>query len=509
MLNARDLQQLKEHGISINDLYRQLEIYSLGAPFANIVTPASEGNGIEVIPEEARHKLVKLYENEKADLDIVRFVPASGAATRMFGFLYQFIENFRPEEQKLGKFIKQQDNEDLRTFLDNLKYFAFINELRRKIRKLYPDYKNSNKGQRSYWLVEAMLGKEGMNFGDLPKGLIPFHKYNKYYTTAFEEQLYESAFYAVARNDAYLHFTFSEEHVDHFKKEYQAIKSRVEKKTKVTFHISYSHQKKETDIMAVTTENKPHRNGNGELVLRPAGHGALLENLNDVDADLVFIKNIDNVAAEEYTEQNAFYKKMLAGKLLWLQRKIFNYLELIDAENVNEEKVKEIRSFLWNELSIKDIPFDLPRLHAILNRPVRVCGVVPNTGAPGGGPFWVKDENEQISLQIVEKAQIDLNDPRKEALITEASHFNPVDIVCGLRNYKGEKFDLLEFRDERAHFISEKLEEGTAVKALELPGLWNGGMANWNSAFVEVPISTFNPVKTVNDLLKKEHQPDA
>jgi len=508
MLNAKDLQQLKEHGISINDLYRQLEIYSLGAPYADIVTPASEGNGIEVIPEEAREKLVHLYETEKADLDIVKFVPASGAATRMFKFLFGFLEHFDPGE-KLSKYLKEQQGDELRTFLDNLKYFAFINELRRKIRKLYPDYKTSNKGQRFYWLVEAMLGQEGMNFGNLPKGLIPFHKYTKYYTTPFEEQLYESAHYAAARDDVYLHFTFSEAHVDDFKKEFESIKNRVEKKTRVTFHISYSFQKKETDTLAVNHENRPHRNTLGELVLRPAGHGALLENLNEVDADVVFIKNIDNVAAEEYADTIAFYKKLLAGKLLWLQRKIFAYLELIDTGEVSEEKVKEIRSFLWNELSIKDIPFDLPRLHAILNRPLRVCGVVPNTGAPGGGPFWVKDENEQISLQIVEKAQIDLSDGRNLAMLEESSHFNPVDLVCGLRNYKGEKFDLFQYRDDRAHFITEKSEEGKIVRALELPGLWNGGMAHWNTAFVEVPIITFNPVKTVNDLLKKEHQPNA
>jgi hypothetical protein len=486
-----------------------LEIYSLGTPFANIVTPASQGNGIEVIPGEAQQKLVQLYEENKADLDIVKFIPASGAATRMFKFLYLFLEQFDPEKHKLGKHFKDQPNEELKTFFENLKYFAFINELRRTIRGLYPDYKTSTRGQRFYWLIEAMLSAQGMNFGNLPKGLIPFHKYTKYYTTAFEEQLYESAFYAAARDDVYLHFTFSEEHVEAFKMEFQAIQSRVEKKTRVNYHISYSFQKKETDVMAVNSENRPSRNEKGELLLRPAGHGALLENLNDVDADVVFIKNIDNVAAEEYAGQIAFYKKVLAGKLVWLQRKIFNYLELIDSDQVDDEKVKEIRSFLWNELSIKDIPFDPPRLHAILNRPLRVCGVVPNTGATGGGPFWVKDENEQISLQIVEMAQIDLTDQRNKTLIEDASHFNPVDLVCGLRNYKGEKFDLMKYRDERAHFITQKFEEGVLVKALELPGLWNGGMAHWNTAFVEVPGITFNPVKTVNDLLKKEHQPNA
>lgn len=509
MLTKKDLQQIKAHGLSLQTIYNQLETFSVGIPPVEIVTAASEGNGIEVIPQSSHLKLVELYENSKDKLDIVKFVPASGAATRMFDFLHTFLEEYDPETETLTKYMKRVPSMSLETFMSNMKEFAFINDVRRKIRKNYPNYKKSNKGQRMYWLVKMMLDPEGLNFSNLPKGLIPFHKYAKYYTTAFEEQLYEAAFYAAAKDDAYLHFTFSEKHLPYFKEEFETVRKRVSKKTKTEFHISYSFQKPETDTIAVTHENDPLRDADDNVIFRPSGHGALLANLNEVDSDIIFIKNIDNVVAEEYVENIAFYKKLLAGKLLWLQKKVFGYLNALEQEEVEEETIKDIRSFLWNELSIKNIPLDQDKLFIILNRPIRVCGVVKNTGAPGGGPFWVKGQDDSISLQIVEKSQIDMEDPHMQSVVNDATHFNPVDIVCGVRDYQGKKFDLSLFSDPSSGIITEKSVGGVAIKALELPGLWNGGMAKWNTAFVEVPLDTFNPVKTVNDLLYKEHRPNA
>ena len=258
----------------------------------------------------------------------------------------------------------------------------------------------------------------------------------------------------------------------------------------------------------MTEDNIPFRDAAGQLVFRPSGHGALLENLNEVDADVVFIKNIDNVAAQEYVEEIAFYKKALAGKLLWLQKRIFGYLKELE-EEITLDRMKEMHSFIWNELNIKDIPTGKSGLIEVLDRPLRVCGVVKNTGAPGGGPFWVKDDEGVTSLQIVETSQINLEDAHQNTILKEATHFNPVDLVCGLRDYQGNKFNLKHFRDPNTGFISKKYENGKSLKALELPGLWNGSMAKWNTVFIEVPNSTFNPVKTVNDLLKKEHRPNA
>ena len=508
-LTKKDIQQLKKHGLSIEKVFRQLESFSLGIPFVDIVTPASVGNGIEVIAKENQQKLIAFYENKKDSLDIVKFIPASGAATRMFKFLFDFIEDYNPEKEILNNYLKKDDYKDLSSFVDSLRDFAFLSVVRKKIREKYPDFKHGTKGLRAHLFVKTMLEKSGLNYANMPKGLIPFHKYNKYSTTAFEEHLYETAYYASVKDNAYLHFTFSEEHVPFFKDEFEAVKKRVSKKTKTEFHISYSFQKKETDTIAVNIDNTLFRDDTNNLVLRPSGHGALIENLNDVDADIIFIKNIDNVAVEEYVEEIAYFKKVLAGKLLWIQEKAFYFLKEALKEDVTQDEISEMKSFLWNELNIKESPNNPNLIARILDRPIRVCGVVKNTGAPGGGPFWVKDEYRGVSLQIVEMAQIDSKDSRQKAMISEATHFNPVDIVCGVRDFKGKKYDLSKYIDPKAGIISQKSQDGKTLKALELPGLWNGAMTGWNTAFVEVSLQTFNPVKTVNDLLNKEHRPNA
>lgn len=507
-ITKEDLEYLKEYGLSLEKVFEQLETFTKGIPFVNVITAASLGNGIENISKEDQEKLISFYEEKSPVLEIVKFVPASGAATRMFQFLFQFLEEYNSDKETLKAYILKNNRQNLSVFVASVKDFAFLNAVKKKIKENYPTFKHGTKGVRTRLFVETMLDENGLNYSNLPKGLIPFHKYKKHATTAFEEHLYEAAHYASVHKNAFLHFTFSKNHLQFFKKEFEKVKNRVTKKTKTEFHISYSFQEKETNTIAVNGDNTLFRNPNGEPVLRPSGHGALIKNLNDLDADLIFIKNIDNVISEEYITEIAHYKKVLGGKLIWLQEKIFTYLKLLLKEEVSQETIAEIKTFLWNELNIKNTPNNAALIAEILNRPLRVCGVVKNTGAPGGGPFWVKNDNEEVSLQIVEMAQIDTDNTHQQSIVNDATHFNPVDIVCGIRDYKGEKFDLSKFVDSKMGIITKKSQDGKPLKALELPGLWNGAMAGWNTAFVEVPLSTFNPVKTVNDLLNKEHRPN-
>ena len=506
MFTETDLEQISKEGLRVEKVMEQIDTFIYGIPFAEVVTAASIGNGIELIGKSDQQKIVDLFEEKKGDLDLVKFVPASGAATRMFGFLHRFLEDFNPDKEKLNDYLENQEDPLLSNFLNSIKEFAFVDQVRKRIREKYPDYRLGKKGTRAYIFIKMMLTDKGLNFSNMPKGLIPFHKYLKYSTTAFEEQLYESSYYASAKDEAFLHFTFSENHVNFFKNEFEDVKNRVTKKTKTKFNISYSFQKKETQTIAVSERNVPARNQKGELIFRPSGHGALLENINDIDADIIYIKNIDNVVIEGLAENSSFYKKMLAGKLLWIQNKVFGYLRVLADDEFDTAWLNEVKSFLWNELNIKDIPDDIETIEDILNRPIRVCGMVKNVGAAGGGPFWVKDVMGKTTLQIVELAQINTKNEQQQRIVAQATHFNPVDLVCGVRDYKGNKFDLSRFTDPNAGFITQKSENGVPIKALELPGLWNGGMADWNTALVEVPLSTFNPVKTVNDLLNKEHR---
>ncbi|WP_026451072.1 DUF4301 family protein [Aequorivita capsosiphonis] len=506
MFTEKNIQQIKAHGLSEAKVRAQLQIFKDGIPYANVVEAASVNNGIDLISEEEQQHFVNLFETEKDNLDLLKFVPASGAATRMFKFLHQFLENYKTDED-IDLFLQKEENVDLRTFFNSIDVFAFSGLVKEKLEEKYPDYVSFKKGKRYYLFVQEMLEETGLNFSNTPKGLVPFHKYGEDYVTAFGEQLYEAAFYATSNGTSNLHFTVSEDHEEKFKKRFDDVEHIVEKKTGVNFDISYSFQKKETDTIAATPENGIFLDQNSDLLFRPSGHGALLQNLNDVDADIVFIKNIDNVVSESYVETIAFQKKMLAGKLISVQQKIFGFVEKLHSENVSEETLREITSFIFEELNVQNIIVDKERLLKILERPIRICGVVENTGAPGGGPFLVEDKNGNLSYQIVEMSQIDIHNPEQKALVDMATHFNPVDLVCGIRDYKGVKYNLLEFSDPDTGFISNKSYQGKAIKALELPGLWNGAMANWNTIFVEVPLITFNPVKTVNDLLNEVHQP--
>ncbi len=502
----KEIEQIKAHGLTEEKVLSDILKFEEGIPFTHLISAATHNNGILTFSKEHQDALVTFYEKNQDTLSVVKFVPASGAATRMFEHLHQFVDSYNPEEQKLNVYLKENETQMLEAFLKGLPHFAFIKALRKKIRKLYPDYKFYKKGKRTYLLVKTLLGEEGLNYSNLPKGLIPFHRYNKNTATAFEEQLLEAGHYATSQNQSYLHFTFSEHYVENFKSEFIDIKNRVERKAKCHFNISYSFQKSSTDTIAVTLNNKPFRDAEKNFHFRPAGHGALIENLNDIDADLVFIKNIDNVVVESQVEEIAFHKKILAGKLLEVQAKAFKLLKSIDKFPKDQTLLRDVRGFMASELNIKNLPESLETAKDILNRPIRVCGMVQNTGAPGGGPFWIQRPDGTTTLQIVELSQVDISDTHQMNIVNEATHFNPVDLVCGLKNYKGEKFDLLRYVNPNSGFISQKSHQGKTIKALELPGLWNGSMAHWNTLFVEVPLSTFNPVKTVNDLLKDSHQ---
>lgn len=505
MFTEKNIQQIKSHGLSETEVNRQLKIFRNGIPFANIEKAASLQNGIESFSQTQKEDFVQLFESEKDKLKLLKFVPASGAATRMFKFLHRFLEIY-DHGTNIDSFLQKEETQDLKVFFNSLKKFPFSKLVFDRLNNKFANFYTMEKGKRFYLFVQEMLEKKGLDFSHTPKGLVPFHKTEGTYRTAFGEHLYEAVFYATSKGVANLHFTVSEEHIDKFKERYNEIQKSVENKTGVSFNISYSFQKKETDTIAATLDNKPFKDANGNLLFRPAGHGALLENLNEMDADIVFIKNIDNVVSEKHVETIAFHKKMLAGKLLSFQGQIFDWIKKLKKGKPSDALLEEVSNFISEKLHISGIPKNKHSFLKTLDRPIRICGVVENTGAPGGGPFFVKNYAGESAIQIVEMSQIDLTDPNKKVLVDTATHFNPVDLVCGVRDHKGEKFNLFEFANPDAGFISEKSYEGKPIKALERPGLWNGAMANWNTVFVEVPLITFNPVKTVNDLLSEAHQ---
>lgn len=510
-----DLQQIKNKGISLGDVESQIELFKTEIPFTQIAEAATIGNGIIKLSEEGIEQEIKSFEAKKEDLDLVKFVPASGAATRMFKFLYKFLKEYNPEEQSINSYINKSKLKEMSLLMVGLEKFPFYHQVIGQLKSKGIDFEGLSNSEKIWYFAHTMLSEKQLNFGDQPKGLLPFHKYrSKHISTAFEEHLYEAALYASTGNKAELHFTISERHKDKFDKEFKRIEEYVENSTGVSFNITFSYQHESTDTIAVTLDNEPFREDDGTLLFRPSGHGALLKNLNAIDADIIFIKNIDNVVVKDYKFEVAKYKKVLAGILIKLQSKTFKYLKLLDKNSISDKEFKAIEEFLTKDMSVKISgeykkymdKYKVEYLREKLNRPIRICGMVKNEGEPGGGPFWVRDMYGNLSLQIVESAQINLKNKSQKDILTNATHFNPVDLVCGVKNYKGEKFNLEHFVDHNAAFITKKTKLGKDLKALELPGLWNGSMAYWNTIFVEVPIITFNPVKTVNDLLKAPHQ---
>jgi len=507
--SEKDLQQLTKKGITEAKVLNQIETFKEGIPFVKLQNEAIIGNGIVKFSTKEEEALVKSFETDSKNKSLLKFVPASGAASRMFKATFNFLEKYNPIEETLEDYIVKKGDKDIKVFASGLKKFPFYDAIQKKISD-----KVTSVNDEVYLFINEMLSVDKLNYGFFPKGLLPFHKYKDYTATPFEEHLKEGALYANTKDEAKLHFTISEQHSTMFKEEFASVKDRVSKETNTSFKVDYSYQKAATDTIAVTLENDLFRNSDGSLFFRPGGHGALIENLNDQNADVIFIKNIDNVVTASNIEEVANSKKVLAGLLIKLQATVFDCAKKIESNNLTANQLTEMKLFLENEMNVKfsdsfssaTIAQQIDIIKDKINRPIRICGMVKNEGEPGGGPFWVKDGNGNISLQIIESAQVDMSNEEQINIFKNSTHFNPVDLVCGVKNYKGEKYNLLNFVDEKQGFITEKTKEGKALKALELPGLWNGAMAFWNTIFVEVSLVTFNPVKTVNDLLKPSHQ---
>lgn len=514
MFSKKDILYIEQKGLTSEQVESQIQIFRKGLPFINIKEAATIGNGILKLNKEEEIYYKDYFENHQNQISLLKFVPASGAATRMFKFLFEFLKNYNPKKESINAYINRNKASNMRLFLVGIEKFPFYNRVLEKTKDRLSNYEQLANKEQKLELIKTMLDKDCLNLSYYPKGLLPFHTYRNHGASAFEEHLFEAASYAVSNGKSNLHFTISEKHYHKFNAEYNRISQIIEKKTDTKFELSFSYQKESTDTIAVTPDYKPFREQDGELVFRPAGHGALIENLNDQNVDVIFLKNIDNVVVFKYEKEVAYYKKMLAGILLEVQKKAFSYMRLLDSNALSENDLIEIAQFLSNKLNVYisaefekySHKYQLDYLREKLNRPIRVCGMVKNEGEPGGGPFWVKDESNNISLQIVESAQIDKKNKLQKNIMKNATHFNPVDLVCGIKDYKGEAFDLLKFVDDKTAFITNKTKSGKTLKALELPGLWNGAMANWNTIFVEVPLLTFNPVKTINDLLKAPHQ---
>ncbi|WP_435314137.1 DUF4301 family protein [Cellulophaga fucicola] len=507
---SQDKEQFIAKGVTNEKVLEQIETFKEGIPFVNLSKAAVVGDGILKFSDKEEQELVSYFEKYRLHKDLLKFTPASGAATRMFKALFNFLEVYNPKEQSLDVYIEKNNDKAVEAFVREIKDFPFYKDVKTRIGDNF-----SSEGEEVYAFVQELLSKDKLNYGFFPKGLLPFHKYKDQIVTPFYEHLREATLYAKTNDLAKLHFTISEQHQEMFLEKEKQVAEKVNKETGTSFIVDYSFQKKETDTIAVDLENKPFRLKDGSLLFRPGGHGALIENLNDKSADIIFIKNIDNVVVQEHLQAVADSKKILAGFLLKVQKKAFDYASILDSDKVDDELINEIRLFLKDELNVRfrngfihlGKEEQLNLLKEKINRPIRVCGMVKNLGDPGGGPFWIKDYQENVSLQIVESAQIDTSNFNQAKILQNATHFNPVDLVCGVKNYKGEKYNLLDFVNDKQGFITEKTKEGRQVKALELPGLWNGAMAFWNTIFVEVPSITFNPVKTVNDLLKPAHQP--
>lgn len=476
-----DKQQIQNHGLSLDVIEQQLHFFQTGFPYAKIIEPATIGNGIIPLDTTAQRRYADIYEKYKHGHSVVKFVPASGAATRMFKDLFEFLNTNTP-------------NATTDTVLNNLEQFAFYDALRSYLPEKPTDYDK----------ISHIVNPVGLNYGNLPKGLILFHKYPDGPRTAIAEHLIEGMQYANCDGTVNIHFTVSPEHRAAFDRLLSQIVPTYQDTYGVKYNITMSAQKSATDTIAVNPDNTPFRTPNGSLLFRPAGHGALIENLHDIDADIIFIKNIDNICTDDKRAATIEYKRAMAGILIDKKERAYEYLRILD-RGATDSEMRSIRNFITNELGLRtDVAnADAHQLHDILNRPMRVCGMVRNTGEPGGGPFWVSGADGTQSLQIIEPGQIS---PDARDILRRGTFFNPADLVCATRDYQNNKFDLSTYIDTRTGFISEKSSNGVRLRAMERPGLWNGAMANWITLFVETPGTTFSPVKVVSDLLSPAHQ---
>ncbi|MFC2094312.1 DUF4301 family protein [Bacteroidota bacterium] len=525
-MNKNELEQLNkdyEKGkgnikVPFEKIVNQVETFEKGILFLKLIRACIIGDGLQVIEDEDYEELISVYQEAIQNDRIIKFVPASGAASRMFKNLLVVLKKFGDVKRKnLEEAVSHNDEDSLGVlkFVDNIKCFAFYSDLKFKMGEDGYDSEILLREGNYTEILKYTLQSEGLNYVNQPKGSIKFHNYPDGARTAFEEHLIEAINYAKAEEKpAKVHFTISPDYKELIN---SIVKPAVEqhKKAGNNIQVSYSFQKPSTDTIAVTIDNKPFKDGKGNLVFRPAGHGALLENLNDLKGNIILIKNIDNLVADHLKDTTYLYKKLLTGYLIRLQNKIFSYMRALELKDISLSAINSIKQFAESELLIQfDASFDnldanlqIKKIKEKLNRPIRVCGMVKNEGEPGGGPYWVEDEDGTVSLQIVEKTQVDLINRRQKKILKTSTHFNPVDLVCGVRDYNGNPFNLLEYTNPGRGLITIKSKVGKEIKVLELPGLWNGSMAKWITIFVKVPLITFNPVKEVNDLLKKEHQP--
>jgi hypothetical protein len=505
MITQQDQKQLEQKGITAEQLEKQLNDFKTGFPFLKLEAAAAIGQGIMAPTDAERTEYIKRWNDYKAEgKKIVKFVPASGAASRMFKDMFAFVD--ADYDVPTTAFEKE--------YFDNIKKFAFREALCAKCKENEGKKIMELIGEGNYKAVAAnMLQAKGLNYGQLPKGLLLFHNYEDGARTPMEEHLVEAAMYASSNGEANVHFTVSHDHLELFKQKVAEKADKYAKKYGVKYNISFSEQKPSTDTVGANADNTPFRNDDGTMLFRPGGHGALIENLNDIDADVIFIKNIDNVVPDRLKAETVEYKQLIAGVLVALQERAFAYLRKLDSGSYSHDDLEEMIRFVQRDLccrkhDIKELEDAelVIYLRKKLNRPMRVCGMVKNVGEPGGGPFLTYNQDGTVSLQILESSQIDKSNEEYMKMFTSGTHFNPVDLVCAVKDYKGNAFNLPDFVDKTTGFISSKSKNGKELKALELPGLWNGAMSDWNTIFVEVPLGTFNPVKTVNDLLREQHQ---
>jgi hypothetical protein len=487
-LSQNDIKTLENRGLNPEKLEAYRESIVRGFPFMKLHSNAELGSGIKSFSEEEKQRFREAYRS-KEDITVIKFVPASGAASRMFKELYAFADT--------GK-----ETENVSTFLHELPDYPFYGELTKASGLTEAELETPEGKKRA---VRFLLSEEGMNYGNYPKGMIKFHQYDDgHQRTGFEEHFHEGAMYAQKSGKVAIHFTIPEETAAAVKDHLKSLEGCIGKMHSVDYEISTSLQKPSTDTPALYADDEKWvRHENGDMLFRPAGHGALLENLNDLSGDLVFIKNIDNVVPDRLKPATVEYKELLAGILLDAQESLFSHCRDFDNRNFDREGALGFLSkwFVGDFETYTD-----EEIYQLMDRPLRICGMVKNEGEPGGGPFFVNEDSGVPSLQIVEGAQIDPNDAEQQSILKSATHFNPVDLVVSLKNHNGKSFDLMKYRNDNTGMVVDKTFEGRAIKALELPGLWNGAMHNWNTIFVEVPIVTFNPVKTVFDLRRPNHR---
>ncbi len=506
MFTPKDLLQLASKNITEEQARAQLDCFIKGFPFLEIKSSAAVENGIDCPTEEEQAGYVASWNSYlQKEKRVAKFVPASGAASRMFKDLFAF----------LSAAYNKPNSDFEKAFFDNLPDFPFYEALNKVCLANEGKTITELKSEERYKdIIANLLEEKGLGYGLLPKGLLLFHRYEKTTRTAMEEHLVEGALYAKGMNNTVsVHFTVSPEHQHLFEKLVKEKRPEYEKEYDVKYNLSFSTQNPATDTIAVDPANAPFRDVKGRLLFRPGGHGALIENLNAMDADVVFVKNIDNVVSDGFKSSTIHFQKVMAGMLVSLQQQMFDYVKLIESGSYSHEQIEEMIHFLQHKLCIRNTETKYLEdaelvlyIKRKLMRPLRVCGMVRNEGEPGGGPFLAVNPDGTSSPQILESSQIDLHNPEAKKAFENSSHFNPVALVCALKDVNGKTYHLPEFVDKNTGFISRKSKDGRELKALELPGLWNGSMSGWNTVFVEMPADTFNPVKTVNDLLKKGHQ---